>query len=728
MNIREGNYTIAVSFMGYEQWERKISLFEDTIINVSLIRSNILAPEVIVRANRANENDPLAYTNLDKAQLGKADRVRDIPYLLELTPSVVTTSDAGTGIGYSALRIRGTDPSRINVTVNGIPFNDSESHDVYWVDIPDFVSSVENIQVQRGVGTSTQGAAAFGANINFQTKSVSPLPYAEIQSSAGSFKTYKNAISAGTGLIYDHLSVDMRLSQISSDGYIDRAFAKMKSYYLSAGWYGKKNIIKATAFSGKELTYQAWGGVPGELLDTDRTYNPYVYDNEVDDYLQSHYQLHWSSQPFTNLNFNIALHYTKGEGYYEQFREDEDLSDYLISPIINGPDSIYTSDIIRRKWLENDFYGGIFNVNYILGAITITSGGGWNRYDGDHFGRVIWGEYAGGGNLSHQYYFSNGLKSDWNYFTKVNYQILPTVNLYTDLQYRHIDYTIDGRDDDQRDISQNHIYKFLNPKAGVSLKISKNQNMYFSFSVGNREPKRSNFTDAAPGQEVSPERLNDFEFGHAYKSGRISLGTNLYYMDYKDQLVLTGEINDVGSAIMVNVPDSYRAGLEFLVAVQAIKNLRWDANATFSRNRIQNFVEYVDDWDTWGQQNFEHKNTSLAFSPEFIVGSRITWSPVHELDLSLQSKYVGKQFIDNTSSDDRMLAPYLINNFRAAYSFSPKFFKEINVFLDLINFLNEEYESNAWVYSYFYEGQRYKMDGYYPQAGRHFLFGISMKL
>ena len=723
-NIKKGDYTLIVSFVGYEKWVKELSLDKDEDLDIILKESSIMADEVIVRANRANVNDPVAYTNLDKNQLGRSDKTRDIPYLLEMTPSVVVTSDAGTGIGYTGLRIRGTDPSRINVSVNGIPYNDSESHDVYWVNMPDFVSSVENVQVQRGVGTSTQGAAAFGANINFQTKSVSSEPFAQIQSTVGSFNTWKNSVSASTGLINKHLSVDVRLSQLSSDGYIDRAFAKMKSYYLSAGWYGEKSIIRATTFSGKERTYQAWGGVPAELLDKDRTYNPYTYDNEVDDYLQTHYQIHWSYQIYRNLNVNAALHYTLGEGFYEQYKDDEDLEDYLLEPLIIGQETIYSSDLIRRKWLDNAFFGGIVNLNYTFGKMSITGGGGWNRYDGDHFGRVIWSEFASNSDIRHQYYFSNGLKTEMNYFTKINYQVLPKINLYTDLQLRHIDYTIDGNDDDLRDITQNHKYNFFNPKAGISMDLAGNHELYFSYSVGNREPKRSNFTDSRPGDEIKPEHLNDFEFGHSYRSSNVSLGINAYFMDYRDQLALTGEINDVGSAIMVNVPDSYRAGLEVMIAFQPFKRLKWEANATISRNRIKTFTEFVDDWDTWEQHSIVHENTSLAFSPEIVAGSRISWNPVTGLDLSLLSKYVGKQFIDNTSSDERMLNAYFVNNIRLAYEFKPKFISSMSLFIDVINILNERYESNAWVYSYFYEGNRNEMLGYYPQAGRHFMMGI----
>ncbi len=727
-NIKKGDYTLMVSFIGYDKWLKELSIDKNLEFDIVLKAKSLMAEEVIVLANRANVNDPVAYTNLDSEQLSRSDRTRDIPYLLELIPSVVVTSDAGTGIGYTGIRIRGTDPSRINVSINGIPYNDSESHDVYWVNMPDFVSSVENVQVQRGVGTSTQGAAAFGANINFQTKSVSPKPFAQIQSTVGSFKTLKSSVSASTGLINKHLSVDVRLSQLSSDGYIDRAFANMKSYYLSAGWYGERSIVRVTSFAGKERTYQAWGGVPAELLETDRTYNPYTYDNEVDDYSQTHYQIHWSSQIFRNLNINTAIHYTLGEGYYEQYKEDEDLEDYLMEPLVIGQETVYSSDLIRRKWLDNSFFGGVINLNYTLDKINITGGGAWNRYDGDHFGRVIWSEYASNSDIRHQYYFSNGLKTEMNYFTKINYQIIPQVNIYSDLQIRHIDYEINGNDDDLRDLSQIHEYNFFNPKAGVSIDMAGNHEIYFSYSVGNREPKRSNFTDARPGDEIRPEHLDDFELGHSYRTSNFSVGLNAYIMDYRDQLALTGEINDVGSAIMVNVPDSYRAGIEAMIAYQAFKTLKWEANATLSRNRIKAFTEFVDDWDTGEQQSILHENTSLAFSPEIVVGSRISWNPVKGMELALLSKYIGKQFIDNTSSNDRMLNAYFVNNIRLAYEFKPKFISNISLFIDAINVFNEKYESNAWVYSYFYEGSRNEMLGYYPQAGRHFMMGLVLDI
>ena len=727
-NLRPGDYTVTVSYIGYEDWSDELSLYQDTSIRVVLAEKNFIAGEVIVRATRANVNDPVAYTNIDKSEIAGSGRTRDIPYLLELTPSVVATSDAGTGIGYTGLRIRGTDPSRINVTINGIPYNDSESHDVYWVNIPDLVSSVENIQVQRGVGISTQGAAAFGANINIQSRSLTPEPHSEIQSVAGSFNTFKNSVSAGTGLLNDNLSVDVRLSDISTDGYIDRAYARLRSYYVSAGWYTEKSLLRFTTFSGKEITYQAWSGVPAEYLDTARTYNPYTYENEIDDYMQSHYQLHWSWQPLKSLNINAALHYTEGKGYYEQYKEEEDLKDYLLPPVLAGGDTIYEADLVRRKWLDNIFYGALLNGSYVKGLFTLTAGGGWNRYDGDHFGRVIWSEYAAIDENGHQYYFNNGLKTDWNTFARANFMLSKSLNLYADLQYRRIDYLIDGLDDDQRDLSQKHIYNFFNPKAGASFDISENQELYLSFSIGNREPKRSNFTDAGPGETINPERLYDYELGYKYYSSLISAGANAYYMDYKDQLVLTGEINDVGSVIMTNVPSSYRAGLELMIALKPLGFMQFDGNLTLSRNRIKSFVEYVDNWDTGGQNTIEHTNTSLSFSPELIASGHILLKPVKNLDISLLSKYVGKQYIDNTSSESRMVEPYFVNNLRISYSIEPALFDRIGLFFEVINILDEKYESNAWVYSYFYGGERDEMIGYFPQAGRHYMLGLSLEL
>jgi len=723
----DGYCTLEIRYVGYEAQSRRIKVNKNMEINIQLKQSPLFSEEVVVKGTRARDKDPFVYSQISKTDIKSGNGTQDIPYLISMTPSLVTTSDAGTGIGYTGMRIRGTDPSRINVTVNGIPYNDSESHDVYWVDIPDFISSVDNIQIQRGIGTSTNGAAAFGANISIQTKSLSSEAYAGLNSSLGSFNTLKNTVSAGTGLMNDRFTADFRLSSLSSDGYIDRAFAKMNSVYFALGWYTKKSILKATVFSGHELTYQAWGGVPAEILENNRTYNPYTYDNEVDDYQQNHFQLHWSYQINRNLNFNLALHHTSGNGYYEQFKEDQDFADYLIDPVINTSDTIFSTDLVRRKWLDNKFSGAVYNLNYTFNNLDLYAGGGWNQYDGDHFGRVIWAKYASNSTPEDDYYFSNGLKTDFNNYIKANYSIGQKLNAFVDLQYRVIDYTIDGRDDDQRDISQYHKYNFFNPKVGLVFMPVKNHRLYGSVAIGNREPKRSNFTDARPDQEIKPEQMIDFEGGYGITTQRISTSVNLYYMDYNDQLVLTGEINDVGSPIMVNVPDSYRTGIELEVTLRLSNNFIWGANSTISRNKIASFDEYVDDWDTWGQQIISLKETDLAFSPNLILASRLEWKPINGIVLRLDSKYVGKQFIDNSSSQNRMLDAYFLNNFMVSYERPFGSIRNVRVFVQINNLLDHQYESNAWVYSYFYQGTRSQMIGYYPQAGRNFLIGLSLK-
>ncbi len=727
-NLKPGNYILIVSFVGYSKLVYPVELKESVTLVLKPVPERIMAGEVTVRATRANPNDPVAHTNLLKEEFRRTNRTHDIPYLLALTPSLVTTSDGGAGVGYTGLRIRGTDPTRINVTINGIPFNDSESHEVYWVDIPDIISSTESVQIQRGVGTSTQGAGAFGANINFQTTALNPDPFAEISSAAGSFNTWKTSVSAGTGLLGDHISLDARLSRIHSDGYIDRAFTDLKSVYLSGGYFAKRSIVKATLFSGNELTYQAWGGVPSELLEDNRTYNPYSYENEVDNYQQDHLQVSWSQYLSPETDFTIALHYTGGKGYYEQFRENEKLSDYLLAPLITGNDTLEEVSLVRRKWLDNRFLGTVYSLNHHPGRFSFTAGGGLNHYSGDHFGRVIWASLAPTAHPDHQYYFNQGIKSEWNQFVKINYALYKRLSIYGDIQYRYINYRISGIDDNLRDIGQDHRYHFINPKTGITYDLGKGRKVFLSYAIARREPKRSNFTDARPGQEVRPEKLRDIEAGYQYGSRVFSASINLYWMDYTDQLVLTGEINDVGAPIMVNVPESYRAGMESVIKLNPARFLQWDMNLTLSRNRIIDFTEFIDNWDTDGQQANKLGTTDLSFSPGIIAGNRLTWLINKCLRVSLDSKYAGRQFIDNTSDPERSIDPYLVNNLLISWNFRTKFIPEGSLFFQVNNILNEKYETNAWVYSYLFEGQRHKMDGYFPQAGINFLAGFSVNL
>jgi iron complex outermembrane receptor protein len=746
-SVPSGSHTLRITFVGYETETRRLSVTSDLDLgNVAMKLATLLVEEVMVTATRAGEKTPVAYTNLDREEITSRNFGQDVPFLLSMTPSLVTSSDAGHGIGYTSMRIRGTDASRINVTINGIPLNDAESHLVYWVDLPDIATSVDNIQIQRGVGTSTNGAPAFGASVNLMTRKVEKKPYASYEGTFGSFKTFRNAISAGTGLMKDHFAVDLRLSDMHSDGYIDRSWTDLQSYYASAGYYDSKTMVKFITFSGKEELYQSWNGVPSHLLETDRTYNELgaytdtggnlaYYDNQVDHYRQDHYQLHLIHEFNTKLHANAALHYTKGAGYYEQYKEDELLADYLLGDVIQGGDTITVSDLIRRKWLDNGFYGMVGGLHYQNDRIGAVLGGGWNRYDGDHFGTVIWARHPGNSEIRHRWYENRGVKSDWNSYLKTSIQAGDRLSFFADLQVRGIDYEIEGIDDDLRDISQQHHYLFFNPKSGINVQIDGRQRAYLFVARANREPNRSNFVDADPaGPLPVHETLLDYEAGYSYQGEDLSFSVNLYFMDYINQLVLTGEINDVGSAVMTNVKDSYRAGIELLAGARLASWLRWDVNATFSGNRIPDYLGYVDNWDYWSdpdnepyQVEEELGTTDLSFSPGIIFNSLIDLEPLEHLHLNLSSRYVGRQFVDNTSSEERCLDPYFINDVRISYAVYPTFLNELSLHLQIINLFNAEYETNAWIYRYYYEGEQGVMDGFYPQAGVHFMAGIRMR-
>ncbi len=738
-NLKPGQYEVLVSFIGFKPAARKIDLKSNQQIAIELEPDVILTDEIMISALIAGDKTPMSYLNLGKDEIEKKNMGQDIPYLLQLTPSFVATSDAGTGIGYTNFRIRGTDMNRINVAVNGIPLNDAESHGTWFVDLPDIASSLQNVQIQRGVGTSSNGAAAFGATINMQTNKIEPDAYAEYKTAAGSFNTFKNTVNAGTGLINNNFALDIRLSDVRSNGFIDRGSADLKSYFLSGGYYAEKTILKAVVFSGYEKTYQAWNGVPSELLTTNRTYNSAgeytdengytkYYANQVDDYRQDHYQLHFSHAFNPKLNLNISFHLTHGEGFYENYKEDEDLADYQIPPVTIGAETIETSDLVNRKWLDNNFYGTVFSLNKKGEKSEFVLGGGYSIYDGNHFGKVIWGQFLGNIDPDHDWYRSTGLKKDFNIFAKYNFSVTEKLNLFADLQYRNINYSIDGIDDDLRDITQQHKFHFFNPKAGVFYLLQSNQEVFLSFATANREPNRDNYVDADPnGKQPVHETLYDWELGYNLKSKTFSFSGNLYFMNYKNQLVLTGEINDVGAPVMVNVDKSYRAGVELSGGVIIAPWLQWNANATISTNKIKDFTEYVDNWDTWGQESYALGTTNLAFAPTFIGNSRFEFVMPGDVNVSIISGYVGKQYIDNTSNEDRILNAWFVNNLAADYSFRTGLFDEIIVRAMVNNLFNEQYESNAWVYSYIYEGNRSKMDGYFPQAGTSFMIGIDFR-
>ena len=721
---------LALPFIGFAQQKT------DTIAIQKLLK------EVNVNALRAGEKTPVAFTNISEAEIEKGNLGQDLPYLISLTPSVVTTSDAGAGVGYTGFRIRGTDPTRINVTINGIPLNDSESQGVWWVNMPDFSSSIENIQIQRGVGTSTNGGSAFGASVNLKTDGLNKKAYAITNNSVGSFATLKNNIEFGTGLLNGKFAFDGRLSKISSDGYIDRATSDLKSLYLQGTYFGKKSVLKGIVFSGQEITYQAWNGVPLNYLDTNRTYNSYTYENEVDNYKQTHYQLHYSQQLNDVTNFNIAGHYTHGEGYYEQEKLNQSLNSYGLQDIIIGSDTITKTNLVRRKWLNNDFGGLTYSLNHKIGNLDLTLGGASNRYSGQHYGNVIWAQYASDASFNHQYYWNKAEKFDNNFYAKADYKYSEATQLYIDLQGRSIDYIFEGLDPEGNAAEQEVNLEFFNPKFGLHHTLNESQVLYASFGVANKEPNRSDYTESSPESRPTHETLYDTEIGYKQVGNKMTFGANFYFMKYENQLVMTGKMNDVGGRTHVNVTESFRKGIELEGIYKLTTKLTWAANMTLSENKIVTpFIEDVDNWDTWGVDQVTHENTNLAFSPNIIWTSQLNYQFDKNTSIDLISKYVGEQFIDNTSSEDRMLNDYLVNNLRLTYDWESKIFKTAKVSLQINNLFNNEYISNAWIYRFISDNwdpresdhyvnadseKGYNMAGYFPQATRNYLLGLTL--
>ena len=735
-NLKSGAYTLRVSYLGFTSLSLDVQAPASDLF-LQLEPLAILTEEFIVSATRARETTPTTFQSITKEELNKNNLGQDLPFLLNYTPSVITHSDAGAGIGYTGMRIRGTDQTRINVTVNGIPINDAESHGVFWVNMPDFASSVDNIQIQRGVGTSTNGAATFGASINIQTDTRKDEAYAETENSFGSFNSRKHTVRVGSGLLNNRWAVDGRLSKITSDGYVDRAFSDLQSYFLSGGYYGDKHVFKVNLFTGKEQTYQSWNGVPESLLESDRTFNSYTYENETDNYKQDHYQFIYTGSLSDNWKVNGALHYTAGQGYYEQFREDDDFEDYNLPPALIGNETIESTDIIRRRWLDNDFYGGVFSFNYISGdgAWDVILGGGANRYDGYHFGEIIWSRIAGNTGIRHKYYENTAIKDDRNLYLKATHEVAERLYLFGDLQYRMVDYRFDGTNDDQRVVTGDQTYNFFNPKFGISYESGSGQTWYASYAVANREPVRDDFTDNPITELPRPERLNNIEAGVRSKLANLTYSANFYYMDYKDQLILTGQINNVGAYIRENVANSYRAGIELLAAYAFSPQWTVGGNVAFSRNKIEEFTEYIDDYSVDGapQSVVTYSDTDIAFSPQIIGAAHIDYKPIKNLEISLLSKYVDEQYLDNTQREDRRLDSYFVNDLRLKYSILPKFVKEVEFSLLVNNLFNHLYEPNGYTFSYYLPGEgaggrELTTENYfYPMAGTNFMAGVSIK-
>ncbi|MGM9758663.1 MAG: TonB-dependent receptor [Parabacteroides sp.] len=701
--------------------------------------------EVVVSATKASKGTPVAYSDVTKEELKRRNDGQGIPFLISQSPSVIMTSDAGNGVGYSSFRIRGTDANRINITMNGVPLNDSESHGVFWVNMTDIASSLENIQIQRGAGTSTNGAAAFGATVAMESEKPSPETYAEYAISAGSFGTVKHTVKGGTGLIHNHFAFDGRYSNVRSDGFIDRARARMSSYYASAAYYADNTLIKFQAFGNSEQTYQAWNGVPSYLLESNRTYNSCgeytengetkYYDNQTDNYWQHHYHLMATQRIGSLWDMALTLHYTDGNGYYEDYKAGAKFASYKLPNYVDSEgNTVKKTDLVRRKWLDNDFYGAIYSLNYHNeSGLQMTFGAAANRYVGDHFGRVMWAKLAQ--NLpqpDYEYYRNTGKKTDYNVFLKANYQFNSHFNGYLDLQYRGIDYSIEGSDDKAGDNLQiDKHWDFFNPKVGLNY-TSGGHNAFASFAVAHREPNRDNFTEAGPNERPTSERLFDYEAGYTFQGKGFHVGANLYYMDYDNQLILTGKISEIGEALTSNIKDSYRMGLELTGGVQITDWLQWNANLTLSQNKINDFTEVIEnydaDWNPIGNGELEQYlgKTNIAFSPDIIANSLfdVQWKG---FSASFSSQFVGRQYLDNTSAKSRSIDPYFVNNLRVGYLFKPRFAKEIGLDVTINNLFNEKYETNGWVYSAMVGGERYTEDGYFTQAGTNVMARLTFR-
>jgi len=687
-------------------------------------------PPLEVKSIRVSESSPFAKTNLNKEAIAKVNLGQDLPFLVQNTPSVVVHSDAGTGVGYTGIRIRGTDGTRINVTLNGIPYNDAESSMTYFVDLPDFSSSVNSIQIQRGVGTSTNGAGAFGATMNLSTNSYNPSAYLSLNNSVGSFNSLKNNLVVGSGLLKNHFTIDGRLSRISSDGYIDRAKSNLNSFYVSGTYWGEKSSLRLNVFSGKEKTYQAWYGVPEELLATNRTYNPAgmekadaAYPDQTDNYTQTHYQLFYNKQINNYLKWSTALFLTKGSGYYEEYKANAKIKNYLLptNPLYSSSNK---SDIIRKRWLANNFYGQIASLMYEKGQDEITIGGGWNQYDGEHYGILPYPNVIAIKSPI-EYYRNNATKKEFSIYTKWQHTIIENLISYVDFQYRQVQHTMNGFDKTPNLITQGK-FNFFNPKAGVS--YTNGKTAYFaSIAVAHKEPNRSDFETGAlqkPKQEV----LYDLETGFNKKYTKYSWGVNFYYMHYLDQLVLTGKINDVGAYTRINVPKSYRAGFELEGALKINEQFSTNGNITISKNKINQFTEYIDNYDTYNQKSIEHSNTDIALSPNTIVSHSFNFLPNQKWQFTFTTKYVSKEYLDNTQNENRILKPYLINDINLIWKFASKKRWDANLQFYVINLIDKLYEPNGYTFSYISGGVTNTSNNYYPMSGRNFWLSLKIDL
>jgi iron complex outermembrane receptor protein len=737
--IKPGTYEVQVSYVGYKSHVDIIDFKGDTNLEIVMQESAIISDAVIISAVRASQNSPTTFTMISKEEMNQRNLAQDLPYMLSHVPSVVTYSDAGAGVGYTYLRIRGSDITRINVTINGIPLNDPESHGVYWVDIPDFASSVNSLQLQRGVGSSTNGAGAFGASMNIETNSFQSKPFGIVSLGAGSFNTWKSTFQAGTGMLKNHWYFEGRGSAIGSDGYIERASSALSSFFIQGGYYDDKTLIKAITFGGSEKTYQAWYGVDAYTMQTNRRFNyagaineddgsVRYYNNQTDNYRQNHYQLHISRRLTHSLSLNLSGHYTYGRGYYEEYEQDQPFADYGLNDLYFGPDSVWSgssyqhfyhdtisaTDLIRRRWGPNNHYYGLtWSVRHQKEKIDLILGGAINKFDNaKRFGEIIWAEFASQSRNDDEYYHNSAFKTDYNVFVKAAWSPVQELTIYGDIQYRHISYNAGGIGKDLNPISIQESFSFLNPKAGISYNL-KLGTLYASYSIAHREPVRDDYIDALPGERPKPESLGNLELGVRRTEANFQYAFNFYLMNYLNQLVLTGEINDDGAYIRKNAGKSYRTGIELSGGFKPITLFELAGNISLSINKTD-----------YQQINAEGQiitfnNSTISFSPRVVAGAQLKLFPYKNLEFNWFFKYVGEQYLDNTSNKDLVLDRYLINDTRIAYLVSGEKLPAIEFTLMINNLFNAMYESNGFVYD--------NTPCFYPQAGTNFMAGVTVK-
>jgi iron complex outermembrane recepter protein len=683
---------------------------------------------VEVTSVKATEKNPFAKTNLNKAEIKQNNIGQDLPFILNSTQSVVVNSDAGNGAGYTGIRIRGTDATRINVTLNGIPYNDAESLGTFFVDMPDIASSASSIQVQRGVGTSANGAGSFGGSINVSTNEQVKERNFELNTTIGSYGLIKNTMLFNSGIFKKHFTIDARMSNIRSEGYVDRANARLKSYFISGAYFSEKNTVRLNVFTGREKTYQAYYGILQDSLTTNRTYNSAgterlgePYENQVDDYTQTHYQLFYTHKFSPYLKSNIATFLTRGKGFYEQYKAEEKFSKYGLPNF----GTTTKTDMVNQLWLDNYFYGTIFSLQYEKKNTQLMFGGGYNRYEGGHYGNIIWAKLQSAVPANYQWYNTTARKYDFSAYTKWTQTISKNVQTFVDIQVRNIDYNINGFRKNPT-LNVNSTYFFVNPKMGITY-TNKNVKLFASFGQASKEPNRDDFEGNVNSKPLA-ETLSDIETGVEYKKENIHFGANFYYMMYKNQLVNTGKINDVGAYTRTNIDNSYRAGMEIFVTQKMSNQFSFTGNVTFSENKVKNFTAYDDDYDNGGQQSKFYNETNIAYSPDIIANFIATITPIKNASIILTSKYVGAQFLDNTGNVDRKLNAYYTQDARIGYNLFGKNIKELNVYVQAMNIFSKMYEPNGYTFSYLSGGKLNTENYYFPMAPANFVFGVNIRL